>query len=44
MCAQGIPGVERTAADGARIICELATLGDGGETGSYRRDAGPVPW
>lgn len=41
---KGIPGVERTAADGARVICELATLGDGAGTGSYRRDTGPVPW
>ncbi|SFF91404.1 NAD(P)-dependent dehydrogenase, short-chain alcohol dehydrogenase family [Actinacidiphila alni] len=41
---KGIPGVERTAAEGARVICELATLGDRAETGSYRRDTGPVPW
>ncbi|MBO8191129.1 SDR family NAD(P)-dependent oxidoreductase [Streptomyces oryzae] len=41
---RGIPGVERTAADGARVICELATLGDSAESGSYRRDTGPVPW
>lgn len=41
---RGIPGVERTAAEGARVICDLATLGDDGESGSYRRDTGPVPW
>jgi len=40
---RGIAGVERTAAEGARIICDLATLGDN-TTGSYRRDTGPVPW
>jgi NAD(P)-dependent dehydrogenase (short-subunit alcohol dehydrogenase family) len=40
----GMPGVTRTAADGARIIVRLATLPDDGPTGGYFNDAGPVPW
>jgi NAD(P)-dependent dehydrogenase (short-subunit alcohol dehydrogenase family) len=41
---RGIPGVERTAADGAQVICDLAVIGDDAESGSYRRDTGLVPW
>jgi NAD(P)-dependent dehydrogenase (short-subunit alcohol dehydrogenase family) len=36
-------GVTRTPADGARIVIELATT-ESDQTGSYRRETGPVPW
>jgi NAD(P)-dependent dehydrogenase (short-subunit alcohol dehydrogenase family) len=40
----GIPGVTRTAADGAAIAVRLATLPDDGPTGTYIAESGPVPW
>ncbi|MFI1919073.1 SDR family oxidoreductase [Nocardia sp. NPDC020380] len=40
----GIPGVTRSAADGARVAVRLATLDDDGPTGGYFNDAGRVPW
>lgn len=40
----GLPGVTRTAADGAAIVVELATLSDDGPTGRFCRDTGTVPW
>lgn len=40
----GIPGVNRTAAAGAVIIVDLATLPDDGPTGTLQRDTGVVPW
>lgn len=40
----GLPGVTRTAADGAAVIVELATLDDDGPTGIYRRTGEVVPW
>ncbi|MEU6586003.1 SDR family NAD(P)-dependent oxidoreductase [Nocardia sp. NPDC046763] len=39
-----LPGVTRTAADGARIAIRLATLDDDGPTGGYFNDAGRVSW
>ncbi|MEV4171481.1 SDR family oxidoreductase [Nonomuraea sp. NPDC049709] len=36
--------ITRTAADGAAIIIELATLGPDGPTGGLFDDAGTVPW
>ncbi|MFJ8042266.1 SDR family oxidoreductase [Kitasatospora sp. NPDC096147] len=39
----GFRGV-RTPAQGAAIAVELATLPDGGPTGRFFDDAGPVPW
>jgi NAD(P)-dependent dehydrogenase (short-subunit alcohol dehydrogenase family) len=38
------PGLTRTAADGAAVAIRLATLPDGGPTGAYLADSGPVPW
>ena len=38
------PGLSRTAADGAAIAIELATLAHNGPTGGYTSDLGPVPW
>lgn len=40
----GIPGVTRTATDGAAIVVELAALADDGPTGTYRSADGMVPW
>jgi NAD(P)-dependent dehydrogenase (short-subunit alcohol dehydrogenase family) len=40
----GMPGITRTAADGAAVAIRLATLPDGGPTGGYVSDAGAVPW
>ncbi|GAA0919609.1 SDR family NAD(P)-dependent oxidoreductase [Pseudonocardia zijingensis] len=40
----GIPGVTRTAADGAAIAVQLATLPGDGPTGAYLAESGPVPW
>jgi NAD(P)-dependent dehydrogenase (short-subunit alcohol dehydrogenase family) len=40
----GLPGITRTAADGAAVAVRLATLPADGPTGSYLSDAGPVPW
>lgn len=40
----GLPGVTRTAVDGARVAVRLATLEDGGPSGGYFNDAGRVPW
>lgn len=40
----GIPGLTRTAADGAQIGIHLATLPDDGPTGGYFSDSGAVPW
>ena len=40
----GIPGVTRSAADGAAVIVDLATLGDDGPTGTYANENGTVPW
>jgi NAD(P)-dependent dehydrogenase (short-subunit alcohol dehydrogenase family) len=34
----------RTPAQGAAIAIHLATLPDGGPTGGYFEDAGPIPW
>lgn len=34
----------RTPAEGAAIAIELATLPDGGPTGGYFSDSGPIPW
>lgn len=35
---------DRTAEQGAAIAIRLATLGDGGPTGGFFHDDGPVPW
>ncbi|MBB2893747.1 SDR family NAD(P)-dependent oxidoreductase [Flexivirga oryzae] len=40
----GFPGVTRSAADGAAVIVELATLADDGLTGSFRNADGTVEW
>jgi NAD(P)-dependent dehydrogenase (short-subunit alcohol dehydrogenase family) len=40
----GLPGITRTAADGAAVAVRLATLPADGPTGAYLSDAGPVPW
>lgn len=40
----GVPGVTRTAADGAVVVVRLATLAADGPTGGYADAAGPVPW
>jgi NAD(P)-dependent dehydrogenase (short-subunit alcohol dehydrogenase family) len=37
-------GLTRTAADGAAVVIELATLPADGPTGAYLADSGPVPW
>ncbi|WP_280442777.1 SDR family oxidoreductase [Nocardia brasiliensis] len=34
----------RTVSEGARIIVDLAMLGDEGPTGGFFNDKGPVPW
>jgi NAD(P)-dependent dehydrogenase (short-subunit alcohol dehydrogenase family) len=34
----------RTVEEGARIVVELALLPDGGPSGGFFNDAGPVPW
>ncbi len=34
----------RTVTEGARVIVDLATVGDDGPTGGFFRDEGPVPW
>jgi len=34
----------RTVAQGATIVVELATLPDGGPTGTFRDDDGPIAW
>ncbi|PPK68321.1 SDR family oxidoreductase [Actinokineospora auranticolor] len=39
-----IPGITRTADEGAAIIVKLATLPPDGPTGGYFNDSGPVPW
>ncbi|UGT62192.1 SDR family NAD(P)-dependent oxidoreductase [Nocardia asteroides] len=39
-----LPGVTRTAAEGARIVVQLATLEENGPTGGYFDETGPVPW
>lgn len=39
-----LPGLTRSAADGARIVVHLATLEDNGPTGGYFNETGPVPW
>ncbi|MFD6356591.1 SDR family NAD(P)-dependent oxidoreductase [Nocardia tengchongensis] len=39
-----VPGVTRTAADGARIVVHLATLEENGPTGGYFNEVGLVPW
>ncbi|UBU16986.1 SDR family NAD(P)-dependent oxidoreductase [Nonomuraea gerenzanensis] len=36
--------ITRTAADGAAVIIELATLGPDGPTGGFFDEHGPVPW
>ncbi|GAA3824527.1 SDR family oxidoreductase [Sphaerisporangium flaviroseum] len=47
-CATGftkaVPGLTRTAADGAAIAVRLATLDDDGPTGGCFGDQGPLPW
>jgi NAD(P)-dependent dehydrogenase (short-subunit alcohol dehydrogenase family) len=45
-CATDLNGRrgERSPTQGARIIVELATLGDEGPTGGFFDDAGKVPW
>jgi NAD(P)-dependent dehydrogenase (short-subunit alcohol dehydrogenase family) len=40
----GMPGITRTAADGAAVIIRLATLDADGPSGGYFNDTGPVPW
>jgi NAD(P)-dependent dehydrogenase (short-subunit alcohol dehydrogenase family) len=40
----GLPGMTRTAADGAAVAVRLATLPADGPTGAYLSDAGAVPW
>ena len=40
----GLPGITRTAADGAAVAVRLATLPADGPTGAYLSDSGPVPW
>ncbi|MDY7099766.1 MAG: SDR family NAD(P)-dependent oxidoreductase [Actinomycetota bacterium] len=40
----GLPGIERTGTDGARIVVRLATLPPDGPTGAYLAEDGPVPW
>ena len=40
----GLPGITRTAADGAAVAVRLATLPADGPTGAYLAEAGPVPW
>jgi NAD(P)-dependent dehydrogenase (short-subunit alcohol dehydrogenase family) len=40
----GLPGLTRSAADGAAVVIGLATLSDGGPTGGFYADAGEVPW
>jgi NAD(P)-dependent dehydrogenase (short-subunit alcohol dehydrogenase family) len=40
----GLPGITRTAAEGAAIAVRLATLPDDGPTGAYLAESGPVPW
>ncbi|WP_433560702.1 SDR family NAD(P)-dependent oxidoreductase [Nocardia sp. CA-151230] len=39
-----LPGVTRTAVDGARIVVHLATLEENGPTGGFFNEAGRVPW
>lgn len=39
-----VPGVTRTAADGARIVIRLATLDENGPTGGYFNETGRVSW
>lgn len=34
----------RTVSEGAKIIVEFATIGDGGPSGEFHNDRGPVPW
>lgn len=34
----------RTVAEGARIVLQLATIGDDGPSGGFFNDAGAVPW
>ncbi|GII85758.1 dehydrogenase [Sphaerisporangium siamense] len=40
----GVPGLTRTAADGAAIAVRLATLPDNGPTGGCFGEHGPIPW
>ena len=35
---------KRTAADGARAVIEMATIGDDGPSGVFVNEHGPVPW
>ncbi|MGK8522575.1 SDR family NAD(P)-dependent oxidoreductase [Nocardia asteroides] len=39
-----VPGVTRTAVDGARIVIHLATLSGNKPTGGYFNETGRVPW
>jgi NAD(P)-dependent dehydrogenase (short-subunit alcohol dehydrogenase family) len=41
---EAVPGLTRTAADGAAIAVRLATLDADGPTGGFFSDDGPVPW
>ena len=41
---KGMPGLTRTAPDGATVIVRLATLDADGPTGGYFNESGPVPW
>ena len=41
---RGVPGVTRTAADGAAVAVRLATLVGDGPTGGFFNDEGPLPW
>jgi NAD(P)-dependent dehydrogenase (short-subunit alcohol dehydrogenase family) len=45
-CATDLNGFRgtRTAEQGAQVALQLATLPDGGPTGGFFDDAGPVPW
>jgi NAD(P)-dependent dehydrogenase (short-subunit alcohol dehydrogenase family) len=45
-CATDLNGFRgtRTAEQGAQIAIQLATLPDGGPTGSFFDDDGPVAW
>lgn len=34
----------RTVSEGARVIVEFATIGDGGPSGEFHNDRGSVTW
>jgi NAD(P)-dependent dehydrogenase (short-subunit alcohol dehydrogenase family) len=41
---RGVPGVTRTAAEGAAVAVRLATLEAGGPSGGCFGEDGPIPW